>query len=260
MITTLERIAEEMALLKGEGEQHKIKYLMYARNGVTELNVHILRNKISVKIDIKDNMCAVLPDDFTKLIKIGLCINNHIIELDRDKSICTNDKDIDFCKEDGSIMSKDEVFNCVTCSITEKENIPKFYNVGTYIWDNIYYNNSYCSHKSVPAHISFGGYNIKGNKIYFDSICPDSSKLVLEYYSNGISISDTTYIEDDLKMALISYIRWQNELDKGGRNVSLFEKEYNRQAILLNNKTLREPLNELYKSIRKNVSVGYIRR
>lgn len=259
MITTLERIAEEYALLKNEGEQNKLRYLLFARNAIRELNVHIVRNLLSKKLDIEDNMSALLPDDFSGLKKIGLCINGYIIELDRNGKICIDD-DIDICDANGDKMPKCEVFNCITAHLTEINALPKFYDIDTYTWDNIYYNNMYCNHQSVPAHISFGGYKIKGHRIYFDSICPKNSTVVIEYYSNGISISDNTYIEDDLKMAVISYIRWQNELEKGGRNVMLYRDEYMRQAVMLRNKTLREPLSELFKSIRRNISVGSLRR
>ncbi len=98
METTLENIANEFALRKNEGEQNRLRYLMYGRIALRELNLTIEENVKSIMLDLDAMNSIVLPDDFLKVYKLGYCVNGRILELDRDDSICGYEKKDNYYK------------------------------------------------------------------------------------------------------------------------------------------------------------------
>lgn len=258
-VTTLENIANSMALRKGEDEQNKLRYLMFARDGVRELSINVDRPLSSIELEFEDDMTVILPDDYVGHSKIGICICGHIVELDEDNRLCVGFKKDDFCDTEGNEIAPETIFQDTCECISGHGEFPDYYE-NQYDWGNIYRNGAAQSYPSVPAHRSIGCYRRKGNRLYFDSICPKNATIVMEYYSNGLSITDITYIDDVIAPAVISYIRWQNELEKRGNFVNQYQAEYERQYRLFKNYKMRSPIADLYKAVRRNRYQGKISR
>lgn len=261
METTLEHIAQEFALRKNEGEQNKLRYLMYAKLGLRELNVTVLENVKSVMINLDSLNSGLVPDDFMKVYKLGYCVNGRIIELDRDSSLCINEPEVEYCEdsdnEEAAIVTDEcRIANDCQCLLG---GIDLNWYGGAGIWGNIYYNGVRFSYPSYPAYVSKGFYNIKENRIYVSSVC-SGGQLVLEYKSNGVVAGELTYLPEELAAPIVAYIRYYNELDKGGRNAAIYYEEYRRQYSIYKNYKIRIYLKDAVKSRRKNVSQANLGR
>lgn len=98
-LTTLERIAFNYALLNDETDSAALaKYILLAKNGFRELAIHVGMNIKSSELKInKDNMSVILPDDYQKFLKVGLCINGHVLLLTYDPTICIEKHIPNYC-------------------------------------------------------------------------------------------------------------------------------------------------------------------
>jgi hypothetical protein len=259
MSAPLIKIAAEYAILKGEGEQNKLRYLQYARNAVRELNITIVDNIKSVMLDLDNQNSALLPDDYLKYSKIGVCVCGHIIELDRDETLCKYEKADSFCKPCGTEYTPEEVVETNCACACNGEPMP--FLSATYEWDYIDKNGEWSAHYATPAHTRIGVFKIVGNRIYIDSICDkDTGKVVLEYKSTGVSMTDATNVSDELVPAITAYIRYHNELDKKGNMVNVYREEYRRQYNIYRNFKIRVTLRALVQNHREKVYQARIPR
>lgn len=108
-LTTLERIAFNYALLNDETDSAALaKYILLAKNGFRELAIHVGMNIKSSELKInKENMSVILPDDYQKFLKVGLCINGHVLLLTYDPTICIEKHIPNYCgdKTDSAYMA-----------------------------------------------------------------------------------------------------------------------------------------------------------
>lgn len=262
MTTTLEHIAQEFALRKNEGEQNKLRYLMYAKAGLRQLKLTIEQNIKSVMIDLDELNSLVLPDDFMKVYKLGYCVNGRILELDRDDSIyvCPPSENVNYCTDDDQ---EEEVSD--ECRITNDcellcagQDLPWYGSVGS--WDNIYYHGVRSSYPSYPAYVSKGFYTIKNNRIYVNGCC-SGGQLVLEYDSTGKSIGEISLIPEELTDYILADIRYNIELDKPQSTKLAAAKDERRiQYNIYKNYKIRIYLKDAVKSRRKTISQANIGR
>lgn len=261
METTLENIANEFALRKNEGEQNRLRYLMYGRIALRELNLTIEENVKSIMLDLDAMNSIVLPDDFLKVYKLGYCVNGRILELDRDDSICGYEKKDNYYKigcPTEEVTDEQRICNDCNC-LSSGQDLTWYGEAGS--WNNIYYNGRSMSMPSYPAYVSKGFYEIKGNRLYVHSVCSgDAGKLVLEYKSNGIEAGETTYLPAELSEYIVAHIRYSNEMDKGGRMIAVFKDELRRQYNIYKNFKIRIYLKDAVKSRRKNISQTHLGR
>ncbi|MFN8296814.1 MAG: hypothetical protein U0T69_11500 [Chitinophagales bacterium] len=259
MPSTLNKIASEYAILENEGEQNKLRYLQYARNAVRELSITLVDNIKSVMLDLDDQNSALLPDDYLRYSKVGICIHGHIIEFDRDESLCKYEKADDFCKPCGTkVTAAEQVETNCACACSGEE-LP--FLTSTYLWNNIYYNGQWSAHYAVPAHKKVGVFKIVNNRIYIDSLCDKySGKVVLEYKSTGVNMTDTTYVPDELIPAITAYIRYHNELDKKGNMALAYKEEYRRQFNIYKNFKIKVSLKQIVNTHRQKVFQAHIPR
>lgn len=98
-LTTLERIAFNYALLNDDTDSMAIgKYVLLAKNGFRELAIHVGMNIVSSELKInRENMSVILPDDYQKFLKVGLCINGHVLLLTYDPTICIEKHIPNYC-------------------------------------------------------------------------------------------------------------------------------------------------------------------
>lgn len=260
MASTLSRIAAEYAILKNEGEQNKVRYLQYARNAVRELSITIVDNIKSVMLDLDEQNSAILPDDYLKYSKVGVCICGHIIEFDRDETLCKYEKPDNFCKPCGTTVTAQEQVETNCQCACDGQSLA--YSTNNYQWNNIYYNGYWKAYYAIPAHTRVGVFKIVGNRIYLNSVCGDRhiSKVVLEYKSTGINMDDRTTVPDELIPAITAYIRYHNELDKKGNMVGIYREEYRRQYNIYKNFKIKVTLRELVRNHREKVYQSRIGR
>jgi len=259
MPTTLVKIAAEYAILKNEGEQNKLRYLQYARNAVRELSITIVDNIKSVMLDLDNQNSALLPDDYLKYSKVGVCICGHIIEFDRDETLCKYEKADSFCKPCGTPYTAEEMVTANCGCACNGEELP--FLTSKYKWESIYNDGEWSAYYATPAHTRAGVFKIVGNRIYIDSLCDKhTGKVVLEYKSTGVSMSDGTTVSDELVAAIIAYIRYHNELDKKGNMVNVYREEYRRQYNIYKNFKIRVPLRDLVRNHREKVYQARIPR
>lgn len=96
--TTLHNIAKEIAVSKHDTSGLSIpEYIMYGKDAIVEMNLRGFMPIQSVALDIEKHS-AQLPEDFLRYVKVGICICNHIVELDYDETLCVREPKDDFCK------------------------------------------------------------------------------------------------------------------------------------------------------------------
>ncbi len=97
--TTLHKIAKEIAIARRDnGDINLPEYILHGRDAISEFNLRGFMPTQSVELDIdRTTHSAKLPSDYMKYIKVGICVCNHIIELDYDESLCVHEPTEKFC-------------------------------------------------------------------------------------------------------------------------------------------------------------------
>lgn len=99
--TTLHNIAKEIAVSKHDTSGLSIpEFIMYGKDAIVEMNLRGFMPIQSVALDIEKHS-AKLPEDFLRYVKVGICICNHIVELDYDETLCVREPKDDFCASCG---------------------------------------------------------------------------------------------------------------------------------------------------------------
>lgn len=100
---TLHEIAKELSLLRRDKSDIYIPdYILLGRECVAEMVTRGFMPISSVALDIDQNTnSAKLSDDYLQYIRVGICINGRIIELDYDSTMCVREKQDNFCYTNG---------------------------------------------------------------------------------------------------------------------------------------------------------------
>jgi hypothetical protein len=195
-------------------------YFQYAVRGFRDLNLHAYAVSKFACLTMNQNKTVDLPLDFVKYIKIGICVNGHIINLGLDESMCMCD-------------TYDNCGNPIREAVNDvmQGNIDGF--TYRYPYNNYFNNGQYVAGKFGLG----GGFNKYGyykvdevnRQIRFSSEVP-TTEIVLEYISDGVSPDGSATVPIEATEALIAFVHWKRlEFKKG---VSLGEVEYARRRYL----------------------------
>lgn len=262
-LTTIEAVALNYAMGAGRTDAGELaRYILLAKNGFRELNIHVSANIKSVALDInKENYSVVLPDDFQQFLKVGLNVNGHVVLLNYDPTICIAQPEDSFCDDNGNEIEDHERF-VNDCLCLSNNVLPPYYDY------NSYYGRSFDNNQFVgktfwlPAgYKNLGLFRIdpSSNIMYLDSMCSSGSQIILDYISNGLT-DEKTYITEDLINPLVAYIRYQLALN--GANVSLpaAMSEWKEQFNLYRRAKKSIPLSAVMQSIRKEIFMANLKR
>ncbi len=222
-----------VSLEEGNNLKKYQTYLQFAIRGMRELNLTSAQYPKSVFLDMLPNKAVNLPTDYVKYLKIGICVNGHILNLGLDDSLCLNDK-FSECG-DPLEVAIDNLSNAnVNGTIVDG-----FFGFGIgFPFLSTFSNNQWVG----GLYGLGGGFNSRGyykinaetNQIQFTSNVP-SQQIVLEYISDGINLDGTANVPKQAIEALIAFVMWKRLQFKRGGNLGE-AREAERQYIIQFNK------------------------
>lgn len=167
----------------------------------------------TVRLKLDESNATDLPLDYVDYIKIGVCVNGHIINFDYHPNLCIG----------GARVKKDEcgdevIINCLS----------KFENGTAELSD---YNRwGYLPYFHNGQHVAgyyglgegFNGYgyriDLANRKIYFSSYV-EVDEIILEYRTKGIDSTGNAIVPETAISTLTSFVHWKvNSFPKKGIN------------------------------------------
>lgn len=187
----------------------------------------LMPTNTSIMLDIDTNThSAELPPDYVDFLKIGLCINGHVVNFDYNETICTGVQlgGADFCTDCASQIDSD--ITNIGCGCTDGLVGWWWY---PYSYNDAWYGGLY-GYSGARYH---GGYKIVCNRICFDSHVK-VDRVLLEYKSNGIAGAATIVPEGAIGVVR-AYIHLQRVKFSKDRTTRLeivpFKSEYNAELM-----------------------------
>ena len=121
---TLHTIAKEIATNKRDKSDIYIPdYILLGKEAVAEMNLRGFFPIQNVALDIDNTThSAKLPEDYSKYIRVGICINGRILELDYDSTLCIREPQDNFCYTGGYSRTASVAFK--SYKITMKRELP----------------------------------------------------------------------------------------------------------------------------------------
>ncbi|MCB0744891.1 MAG: hypothetical protein KDC67_13365 [Ignavibacteriae bacterium] len=261
-MTTIGDIANEYAIRKGETDRSKqLRYILLGRDAVRELKLTATNEPVSVILDIDaDSLSCKLPDDYLSWYAVGVACGNRVINLDYDRTLNISTPQIEtFC--DDSDEESIARFQS-DCSCMFDGSFPDYY-TGIRDYDNVISNGQFVGRmygvNGNYKKIGFFKIDGKGRIIHFNSLISSQLKAVLTYRSTGIDNYATNYVSDDVKPAIVAYMRYHDLMDSG-KNAAAAYEEYKRQYRTYKNTQYKVPLNKIMKAFQENSFQGKIRR
>jgi hypothetical protein len=195
-------------------------YFQYAVRGFRDLNLFAHAVSKFAYLNMSQNKTVDLPLDYVKYVKIGICVNGHIINLGLDETMCMKD-------------SYDDCGNPIKEAIDRVASNDLEYFMWRYPYNNYFNNGQYVAgvFGLGGGFNRFGYYKVdeENRQIRFSSEVP-SVPIVLEYISDGVTPDGSATVPIEAAEALIAFIHWKRlEYKKG---VSLGEVDYAKRRYL----------------------------
>lgn len=187
----------------------------------------LMETNLSVMLDVDPNThCATLPVDYVDYLKVGLCIDGHVVNFTYKEDLCTQEQ-----------LAADSVCDCnadqiaadvanIGCGCTEGMQAWWWY---PYLYNGAYYGGLY----GYSAGRYVGGFKIIGDKICFDSNVT-ADKVLLEYKSNGIA-GAATIVPEGAIGCITTGIHLERVMHNKDRNTRLdivpYQRAHNAEII-----------------------------
>ena len=200
-LVTLDNVVRNVMVDLGEQSLNKYQtYLQWAIRGFRELKLHNSSYAKIAYLPISNSKSVDLPIDYLKYTKIGVCINDRVVLLGLDDTLCVNHK-------------KDDCGNPLELALnpaTTQDTILGL-NYGYYFFDH-YRNGQFVGglYGLGGGDSSLGYYRIneEKNQIQLTSQVP-STEIILEYISDGSDTTGTATVPKYAVEALIQWVHWQ---------------------------------------------------
>ena len=250
MLATIDSIVKEMIITEDNPLSYYPKYIIHAINGVRELLFTVgEKNLKSVNLTIDtDTMSANLPSDYVNDVGISWVNSSGLM-----KSLVIVPRlplyrELDDCGNEVIPYSTND--DRRNFSPTGNNQAYGFGGVGgAYGYGGLFYNNVYYGFGGGKD--STGGYRIDkpNNRVLFTSDTPTGSTIILEYITDGISMTGETTIDILCKEALKSWVRYQYALAKKQPDQELLRMNWIRErdrAIIRINAPNRQQFSQMW--------------
>ena len=200
-----------------------LKFLQYAIDGYTDLQLYTMQNVKVAYLPVNDNKTVDLPNDFIEYTKIGYDAGGVFRTLGHNEDLM-----LPRATDDCGNVTNDNADVCAT----EELIIPGGVFPGSgFYWSPHYRNGQYVGELYSGAgdeHID-GRYRLDRDRgqIAFNSAM-DADTIILEYKSSGVNGDGSTNIPRQCAPALIAYVHWQrreyNDKVAGGEKMRLQQR------------------------------------
>lgn len=184
----------------------------------------LMPTNASVMLDLDEHTrSAELPSDYVDWLKVGLCVNGHVINFDYNEDLCTglqlNGGSCQTCGDCSNQINSD--LNAITGSNGAGLAYQWWYY--PYYYEGIFYGGLY----GFSGARYRGGFKIIGTRIYFDSWV-SAHRILLEYKSNGMAGSATIVPEGALDV-IRQHIHLQATTFQGSKSkldINVIKRDY----------------------------------
>ncbi len=208
-------------------------YLQFAIRGMRELNLTSATYPKTVFLDMLDNKAINLPSDYVKYLKIGICVNGHILTLGLDDSLCLNDN-FSPCGDPLPVA-----MNNLANANNNGLGLDGFFGFGF----GFPFLDGFSNNQFIGGLFGIGGgfnnrgyykINAEANQIQFTSEVA-SNQIVLEYISSGITADGSANVPEQAIECLIAFVMWKRAQYKRGGSLNE-ARDAERQWIIQFNK------------------------
>lgn len=220
---TLDHAVSSYIIKKGEDDRQYERYMQFAIEAVTEINIGVLKNVRAVKLDVAENNTVDLPYDYIDYNAIAVEYDGRLVGLSRNENIALP---LDY---ECGVASRN------TTSTSSNGNSQKR---ASYSFVPFFYSGEYYT-----TYTASGGFN----KAYFrideanrrivllSDTFMEGAQIIMEYKSSGVS-SDTIVPRDTLA-TIETYIDWQSI--KFDRRIPAGERQLAQRAYRNERRKLR---------------------
>jgi len=198
-LITIKDIVKEALWQGKKGQTFYTRYFQYLLNGYRELRLFTVEEGIkTVRLTVNTDIYTIsMPSDCIEVVKVAVPIKGELWTLTNEEKMLTT-----------------------TTESAGSETLDSTYGEGE---DLVKYKSGYAGVGGVNVE---GYYKIDYQKRRVKLANVDTTWLVMQYKSSGVSLSETTYIPVQYKEALKIYLWWQDALCENPNMAEYYRKLY----------------------------------
>ncbi len=247
-----------------DGAQHDLRFLKWAVDGVKDMALaNVISNaskteRMPVVVDENTGQRFVnLPDNFVDYLKISVCYQGYIVNLDANDNICIAPPKLNCCGQEMVDKIDDEIRNWSADNQAVLAN-------SSYYWDYFPYwkNGQFVAGMYGRGEGGYrAGYKIDWNnrQIVLDRYLK-ATEIIVEYKTNGMDDRGNAIIPEGVEDAVIAFVHWKRCLYSKDNNEHSNYKEhkrmYQRQVKRVNARKMAMTVVEILDIYRASIHQG----